>query len=176
MYLYIQTEPQLWTTGHRDPSGVWHPDLDCESPAFAAARVAWLNGSGDNPGNEIEWQKRQAGAEPKPAPQSAIDCTALYTEIENMREEVSERDALIKTQKAMIDDLQVKLAVFAAGIDMAIDESTTYLRKRQIGIDDVGRITAIRAGLMLTVARVDNKPAGINEWLAAASVAAVHAA
>ena len=45
MYVYIRSEPSLWTVGFYDPSGRWHPDSDHDSPVLAANRVAWLNGS-----------------------------------------------------------------------------------------------------------------------------------
>lgn len=43
-WLYKQTEPSLWTVGHYDPSGKWHPESDHGSPEEAAARVHHLNG------------------------------------------------------------------------------------------------------------------------------------
>jgi len=45
MYVYIQSEPSLWTVGFYDPQGNWHPESDWESPEKAAARVHYLNGS-----------------------------------------------------------------------------------------------------------------------------------
>jgi hypothetical protein len=36
MYVYIQTEKQLWTVGFYDPDGEWHPESDHESPEEAA--------------------------------------------------------------------------------------------------------------------------------------------
>lgn len=44
MYVYIRSEPGLWTVGHHSPDGRWHPDSDHASPDDAAARVHWLNG------------------------------------------------------------------------------------------------------------------------------------
>lgn len=44
MYVYIQSESHLWTTGFYDPKGEWHPDKDFERQEDAAERVAWLNG------------------------------------------------------------------------------------------------------------------------------------
>jgi len=46
MYVYIQSESQLWTTGFYDPNGKWHGDKDFDHPDKAADRVAYLNGSG----------------------------------------------------------------------------------------------------------------------------------
>jgi hypothetical protein len=43
-FIYIKTEPQLWTTGHYDPDGRFHPDDDFGSPDEAADRCAYLNG------------------------------------------------------------------------------------------------------------------------------------
>lgn len=45
MYVYIKSEPGLWTVGFYDPSGKWQPESDHHNREEAAARVAWLNGS-----------------------------------------------------------------------------------------------------------------------------------
>lgn len=45
MYVYIKSEPQLWTTGFYAPDGKWQPDEDFDQKEEAAKRVAWLNGS-----------------------------------------------------------------------------------------------------------------------------------
>ena len=47
MYVYIQSEPGLWTVGHYTPQGKWIAESDHESTDKAAARVHWLNGSKD---------------------------------------------------------------------------------------------------------------------------------
>lgn len=44
MWVYIQSEPNLWTVGFYDPKGNWHPDRDYTTKAGAAERVHWLNG------------------------------------------------------------------------------------------------------------------------------------
>jgi hypothetical protein len=50
-YLYIQSEPGLWTVGTGDPSptgvrsGNWHPVKDFESLEAAAEHTAFLNGN-----------------------------------------------------------------------------------------------------------------------------------
>jgi hypothetical protein len=46
MYVYIKSEPGLYTVGFYDPSGEWQSESDHDSSAEAAAHVAWLNGSG----------------------------------------------------------------------------------------------------------------------------------
>ena len=46
MYVYLKSEPGLWTVGFYDPVGFWHSESDHCSTADAAQRVAWLNGSG----------------------------------------------------------------------------------------------------------------------------------
>lgn len=43
-YVYIQSEPTLWTVGHYDPAGKWHPVSDHDSPGEAGERVCILNG------------------------------------------------------------------------------------------------------------------------------------
>lgn len=45
MYVYIRTEPSLWTVGFYDPEGKFQPESDYNSTTEAAARVAFLNGS-----------------------------------------------------------------------------------------------------------------------------------
>lgn len=45
MYVYIQSEPGLWTVGFYDPAGKWNAESDHNSQDDAATRVAWLNGS-----------------------------------------------------------------------------------------------------------------------------------
>lgn len=44
MYVYLQSEPGLWTVGYYDPSGKWMPESDHASKDEAAKRVRWLNG------------------------------------------------------------------------------------------------------------------------------------
>ncbi len=45
MYVYIKSEPQLWTVGHYNPcTNQWVPESDHDSPDKAAERVHWLNG------------------------------------------------------------------------------------------------------------------------------------
>ncbi len=46
MYVYIRSEPQLWTVGFYKPDGTWEPESDHASSEEAAQRVAWLNGGG----------------------------------------------------------------------------------------------------------------------------------
>jgi hypothetical protein len=46
VYVYIQSEPGLFTVGFYDPDGKWQPESDHRDAEDAAERVAWLNGSG----------------------------------------------------------------------------------------------------------------------------------
>ena len=48
MYVYIQSEPQLWTVGFYDSHGKWHPDTDHDTPEQAAKRLHYLNGGTTN--------------------------------------------------------------------------------------------------------------------------------
>jgi hypothetical protein len=43
-YVYIRSEPGLWTVGFYDPAGDWQPESDHGSTDAAAQRVAFLNG------------------------------------------------------------------------------------------------------------------------------------
>lgn len=47
-YVYIQSEPRLFTVGFYTPDGHWEPESDHPTRDKAAERVAWLNGSGKN--------------------------------------------------------------------------------------------------------------------------------
>lgn len=44
MYVYIQSDPGLWTVGFFAPDGKWHPESDHIHPEVAAKRVHYLNG------------------------------------------------------------------------------------------------------------------------------------
>lgn len=44
VFVYIRSEPALWTVGHYDGDGKWQPESDHGSPEDAADRVAYLNG------------------------------------------------------------------------------------------------------------------------------------
>jgi hypothetical protein len=45
MYVYIRSEPGLWTVGFYTPDDKWNPESDHNSSEEAAKRVAWLNGN-----------------------------------------------------------------------------------------------------------------------------------
>ena len=47
MYVYIKSEPQLWTVGFYKPDGTFEPESDHASQDAAAARVHWLNGGNE---------------------------------------------------------------------------------------------------------------------------------
>lgn len=44
-YVYVQSEPNLWTVGFYDPNGTWNTDSDHDIQEEAAKRVAYLNGA-----------------------------------------------------------------------------------------------------------------------------------
>jgi hypothetical protein len=43
-YVYIQSEPGLYTVGFYKPDGQWEPESDHGTKSAAAHRVAYLNG------------------------------------------------------------------------------------------------------------------------------------
>lgn len=49
MYVFIQSEPSLWTVGFYDPEGTWIPESDHPSKEEAAERAHWLNGGYEKP-------------------------------------------------------------------------------------------------------------------------------
>ena len=44
MYVYILSEPELWTVGFYAPDGKWNPESDHDNEESAAKRVHYLNG------------------------------------------------------------------------------------------------------------------------------------
>ena len=48
MYIYIESEPGLYTVGFYDPKGVWVPESDYDDKEAAAKRVHYLNGGKEN--------------------------------------------------------------------------------------------------------------------------------
>jgi hypothetical protein len=47
-WVYLRSEPGLWTVGFYRPDGRWEPDSDHGSTDEAAARARWLNGADDS--------------------------------------------------------------------------------------------------------------------------------
>lgn len=43
-YVYIKSEPSLWTVGFYRPDGTWESESDHDNADEAALRVALLNG------------------------------------------------------------------------------------------------------------------------------------
>ena len=54
MYVYIQSEPRLWTAGFYDPDGKWVAESDHGAAEDAAERVHYLNGGRPAPSPEGE--------------------------------------------------------------------------------------------------------------------------
>ena len=44
MYVYIESEPGLFTVGFFSPDGTWKPESDWPTRELAAARIHYLNG------------------------------------------------------------------------------------------------------------------------------------
>lgn len=43
-WVYVRSEPRLWTVGFYRPDGVWESESDHDSKDAAAERVHYLNG------------------------------------------------------------------------------------------------------------------------------------
>jgi hypothetical protein len=50
MYVYIKSEPNLWTVGFYDPDGKFQPESDHDKTEDAARRVSFLNGKNEDMG------------------------------------------------------------------------------------------------------------------------------
>jgi hypothetical protein len=48
-WIYIKSEPGLYTVGFYAPDGEWHPDSDHTDREEAAKRVHYLNGGKEQP-------------------------------------------------------------------------------------------------------------------------------
>lgn len=48
-WVYLRSEPGLYTVGFYDPRGGWHADSDYDTTENAAARVHYLNGGDPTP-------------------------------------------------------------------------------------------------------------------------------
>jgi len=49
MYVFIESEKDLWTVGHYTPGGVFVPESDYDKKEAAAKRVNYLNGGSSSP-------------------------------------------------------------------------------------------------------------------------------
>lgn len=47
MYVYLRSEPSLWTVGFYHPDGRWEAESDHQRAEEAAQRVHWLSGGQD---------------------------------------------------------------------------------------------------------------------------------
>jgi len=57
MYVYKQTEPNLYTVGFYAPTGKWIPESDWSIKEEAIERVHYLNGGGISPNTEFILKK-----------------------------------------------------------------------------------------------------------------------
>ncbi len=61
MYVYIRSEPNLFTVGFYDPSGAWMPESDYNCREEAGKRVHYLNGG--TPEHRVTNEVLQGGLE-----------------------------------------------------------------------------------------------------------------
>lgn len=61
-YVYIKSEPNLFTVGFYKPDGKWYPESDHPKREEAAKRVAWLNGGGNENKNSLSLPLRNLQA------------------------------------------------------------------------------------------------------------------
>jgi hypothetical protein len=102
MYVYIKSEPGLYTVGHYSgPDDAWTADSDHDTPEAAAERVAFLNGNG----KQRPLTRREQFAAKAMAGLLASDGTVKGFEIDEAilshaghvaRQAVAQADALIR--------------------------------------------------------------------------------
>lgn len=51
-WVYVRSEPGVYTVGFYDPNGKWQPEGDYPDRESAAERVAYLNGGNPRPTEE----------------------------------------------------------------------------------------------------------------------------
>jgi hypothetical protein len=61
-WLYVRSEPGLWTVGFYDPDGKWQSESDHDSPEAAAERVGYLSGSNSHDALIVERNALLEGA------------------------------------------------------------------------------------------------------------------
>lgn len=54
MHVYMEYEPGVWTVGHYDSDGKWHPTADYINESEAAEKVRYLNGGSDQPHESVD--------------------------------------------------------------------------------------------------------------------------
>ena len=59
MYVYIQSDTDVWAVGFYDPKGIWISESNHESPDKAADRVNWLNGGHGKSSKEHEISREE---------------------------------------------------------------------------------------------------------------------
>lgn len=64
MYVYIRSEPRLYTVGHFCPDGRWETDSDHSTQEDAGRRVAYLNGG---PAPASRPTRKRSGSHARPA-------------------------------------------------------------------------------------------------------------
>lgn len=122
MYVYIRSEPQLWTVGFYDPSGKFQTDSDHESPDKAAERASELNGNSTKHASHVEHLKRMLkrqydrilelesiiesidGEFPQAIHGDAVKSLASRLEIQ----EILKRYATDKEEQAAMDSIDLK--------------------------------------------------------------------
>lgn len=83
-YVYIKSEPGLWTVGFFDPNGNWQPESDHSSTEEAAKRVAWLNGGDIQENLEIRLNSQEY---------YRPDATAYWFELWHKGQKISQSDS-----------------------------------------------------------------------------------
>lgn len=80
-YVYIKSEPQLWTVGFYDPEGKFQPESDHGSTQEAADRVAYLNGK--RPDSD-----EACGSKRKPLKEATVNCPRCGGDLDVLDDDV----------------------------------------------------------------------------------------
>jgi hypothetical protein len=79
-YVYIKSEPNLYTVGFYRPDGCWEPESDWRRSEDAAEQVHYLNGGQRK---EVGHREQRIGARIWPPPEATIDPNSYESRVED---------------------------------------------------------------------------------------------
>jgi hypothetical protein len=95
-FVYIKSEPNLWTVGFYDPAGKFQPDSDHDTKQAAAHRVCELNGAYEVPESKLrEAAKAVVEAWWDGNENEDVNLDVLYCKIRLLRQALNEGETAL---------------------------------------------------------------------------------